>query len=333
MTKEIIKQRKAYKAGEIKIGDLIIPCAVLDNRERVVSIRGLANALGVKGGGTYWKEKKANPDKEMLPEFIAVRNLEGYIGDNVKDLLENTIPYTALNGQDAVGIKAEIIPRICDVWVRALNDGKLTTKQQITGKNAYVLLSAFAEVGITALVDEATGFQKEKDEYEKIVERYLAKELQPWVKTFGEDFYYQIYRLKGWDWNRFVIDKKNHPWAVANITNRIVYEKLPDGVLQALQEKEPKTAGGNRKHRLHQHLSPKEGQVHLLKLLGAVTNMMELAPDNGWDQALHSIDTRFPSLRIGAQMPLQFQSADRHVFDETLDRAAKPDQAAIETSA
>lgn len=89
-----------------------------------------------------------------------------------------------------------------------------------------ILLGAFAEVGITALVDEATGYQKEKDEYQKILERYIAKELQPWLKVFGEDYYYQIYRLKGWDWNRFAVDRKNHPFAVGNITNRIVYEKL-----------------------------------------------------------------------------------------------------------
>jgi hypothetical protein len=32
------------------------------------------------------------------------------------------------------------------------------------------------------------------------------------------------------------LDKKNHPWEVAKITNRIVYEKLPQGVFEKLRE-------------------------------------------------------------------------------------------------
>lgn len=96
-----------------------------------------------------------------------------------------------------MGIKAEIIPKICDIWVKALSDGKLTENQRKVAEQSRILLGAAAEVGINALIDEATGYQKEKDEYQKILARYIAKELQP--------------------------------WAVANITNRIVYEKLPDG--------------------------------------------------------------------------------------------------------
>lgn len=309
------------------IGSASLPVAVLENRERVVSIRGMAIALGVKGGGAYWKARRENPDQEMLPEFISAKNIEPYVKERLAEILQGTVPYISTNGSEAVGIRAEIIPKICDIWVRALLDGKLTETQRKVAEQSRILLGAFAEVGITALIDEATGFQKEKDEYQKILAKYIANELQPWLKTFGEDYYYQIYRLKGWDWNKYAVDRKNHPWAVANITNRIVYEKLPEGVLGALDELTPKTSGGNRTARLHQGLTPEDGRTHLLKHLGAVENLMEQFNDGEWEQALQAIDARFPSKRIGAQLSMPFPVADKRVFDSKLSRAVKSAQA------
>jgi hypothetical protein len=316
-------ERYATHQGEFSVGDFKIPVAVLDNKERVVSIRGIATVLGVKGGGSYWKEKKANPDKEMLPEFISAKNIEEYTKEILPELIMGTREYRAVKGQEAEGIKSEILPKICDLWIKALSGGILTEKQKKVAQQARILLGAFATVGINALIDEVTGFQKEKDEYQKILQRYLATELQPWLKKFGDDYYGQIYRLKGWDWNRFLVDRKNHPWSVANITNRIVYEKLPDGVLEALNELEPKNRHGNRIHRLHQHLSPDEGQVHLLKHLGAIVNIMERYKDGEWELALQEIDRRFPSKRVGVQKTLDFPIADKNAFENIIGRASK----------
>lgn len=324
--KKKIHEHHATHQGEMNINGIIIPCAVLENRERVISIRGIATALGTKGGGAYWKQKRERPEEEMLPEFISAKNIESYARAKLPELLAGTVSYKSLSGQEAEGIRAEIIPDICDIWVKALSEGKLTEKQMKTARQAHILLSAFAKLGITALVDEATGFQKEKDEYQKLVERYIATELQPWIKTFGDDYYYQLYRLKGWDWNRFFVDRKNHPWAVANITNRIVYEKLPDGVLGALQELNPANDKGIRQHRHFQLLSPDEGKIHLLKHLGAIVNIMERYEDGEWEKALHEIDTRFPSKRIGQNptLPLDYHHADKKLFESTLSEASKP---------
>ena len=283
--------------------------------------------MGTKGGGAYWKLKKEG--KTKLPEFISVKSLEPYVGEGIKEVLSGTVSYISVgNNKVSVGLKAGILPKICDIWVKALNDGVLTVEQRRIAKKAYILLSAFAKVGITALIDEATGFQKEKDEYLEIVKKYIAKELQPWIKRFGDDYYQEIYRLKGWDWTRFAVDKKNHPWAVSNITNRIVYEKLPDGVLEKLKELSPANEKGNRPNRLHQHLTPNEGQVHLLKHLGAIVNIMEGFEDGHWEEAVHQIDKRFPSKRIGLQktLPLNFHFGNKAIFNGTLEMASKTTQ-------
>ena len=56
-------------------------------------------------------------------------------------------------------------------------------------------------VGIIALVDEATGYQDVRAQraLAEILEEFIAKELQPWTKTFPYEFYTRDNaRLKGW---------------------------------------------------------------------------------------------------------------------------------------
>jgi len=63
-----------------------------------------------------------------------------------------------------------------------------------------MLLRGFAEVGVIALVDEATGYQRIREEkaLATILEKYMARELQPWTRTFPYEFYELIYRLRKW---------------------------------------------------------------------------------------------------------------------------------------
>lgn len=309
----------------MQIGDATIECYVLDNGVRVLSNMGMQRALGLSDRGG------------RMADFVKKAVLKPYITDEIPAAVKT--PYKFYRPQDnesnrstiASGIEATVLKKLCDGMLKARRDHpeKLSPADLVVAQQAEILLGGLAEVGIIALVDEVTGYQKKKDEYQQILAKYIAKELQPWVKTFGDDYYYQIYRLKGWDWNRFAVDKKNHPWAVANITNRVIYEKLPDGVLDALKEQEPANAKGVRKHRLHQHLTPDEGKVHLLKHMGAVQMIMERHADGDWQAALHDIDTRFPSVRIGDQMTLQldYNVADKRIFDGTLTRAAKQAEA------
>jgi hypothetical protein len=72
------------------------------------------------------------------------------------------------------------------------------------------LVRAFAKVGIVALVDEATGYQydREKDALQKILEQYISPELLPWEKRFPDEFYREIFKLKGWDFTVNGINKR-----------------------------------------------------------------------------------------------------------------------------
>ena len=76
-------------------------------------------------------------------------------------------------------------------------------------------MRGFARVGIEALVDEATGYQRIREEraLSKILERYIADELQPWTKTFPYNFYEGIVKLKQWP-SIYAIKRPFHHWEV-----------------------------------------------------------------------------------------------------------------------
>jgi len=63
------------------------------------------------------------------------------------------------------------------------------------------LIRGLARVGIIALVDEATGYQevRARQELQRILEAYVQAELRPWIKTFPDEFFKEIYRLQGWE--------------------------------------------------------------------------------------------------------------------------------------
>ena len=65
-----------------------------------------------------------------------------------------------------------------------------------------MLIRSFAKIGIIALVDEATGYQevRPKDALQVYLEMLVRKELAAWAKKFPDEFYENIYKLKGWVW-------------------------------------------------------------------------------------------------------------------------------------
>ncbi len=143
-------------------------------------------------------------------------------------------------------------------------------------------MRSFAKVGIIALIDEATGYQevRERDELSNLLSKYLSEERLAWAKTFPDEFYKQIYRLKDWDYPTG--STKRTPY-IGRITNQIVYEKLPPGVIEGLQEKNevmPETKRRKWKH--FQFLSEDLGQPDLRNHLLQVITLMRVS--NSWIQ-------------------------------------------------
>ena len=128
--------------------------------------------------------------------------------------------------------------------------GVLQPQQLRIASQCEVLMRGFARVGIVALVDETTGYQRIRAEraLAAILEKFVAKELQPWTKTFPLDFYLEIARLKGWPMSYSI----KRPSVVGHYTNDFVYARIAPGVLDELKRKTPRLPSGRLKNRYFQ---------------------------------------------------------------------------------
>jgi hypothetical protein len=293
---------KATHIGVLPIGD--IPCAVLEDGTRVLSERGIMKALGGKRGGSHWRRRKSEGDGADLPVYLSARNLTPYIDGDLSVALKSPL-LVQWGGSIANGINAALLPEICGVYLKTRDAGKLHKTQHKIAFEADLLIRALAHVGIVALVDEATGYQADraKDALTKILNRFIAKELRKWVKTFPDDFYREMFRLRGWNYSDLT---STRPQVVAHYTMDIVYARLAPGVRQELKRLTPRDDKGRLKNKLFQRLSEEVGHPKLREHLAAVVALEKAATT--WDGFIRMLDRALP--RYGDSLPLPFEGQD-----------------------
>jgi hypothetical protein len=277
---------KATHTGVLRIGDSEIAAFVLENGERVLSTRGVMKSLG-----RTWRGRKY-PGTE-LPVFLEAANLKPFISEEVEAVLKPIkflLPPRLLRGE---GYKAEALPTVCDIYLQARDAKVLRGKQELVAKKCEMLVRSLSKVGIIALVDEVTGYQaiRDKRALQEILDKYLLKEFAAWAKRFPDEFYKQMFRLRGWQWRGM---KVNRPSVVGKYTNDLIYQRLAPGVLEELQKRNPKDDKGNREGKHHQLLTPDLGIPALQNHLFATTKFMEASAT--WDQFYRSMQRAFPKL-------------------------------------
>jgi hypothetical protein len=287
---------KATHTGILKIGEAEIPCAVLSDGTRLLTQAGFLQALGRSS-----KPKgRSQQVTDGLPPFLATRSLKPLITD---EILETTVPIAFITptGGKALGHKAELLPQVCDLFLEARTAGLLTAQQQPLAIQSEILVRSLAKVGIVALVDEATGFQNERDrdELHKLLSVYLSEERLAWAKRFPDEFYRQIYRLKGWKWP---VGKAKTPF-LGHITNDVVYDRLPEGVLPKLRELNPTDGESKRrKFKHHQFLSEQVGQPDLRDHILQILPLMKISKT--WDAFKRHLDNAFPKPQSQLEMAM-----------------------------
>lgn len=264
---------KATHYGTMNIGETELTCAVLEDGSRIISRNAVFKAFGRTKRGRKKGEIRV-VGMPSLPSFIDANNLSIYINGELKELLLNPVMYKSKNGRDVFGFKADIIPLLCDVYLEARKDNVLTQQQQNLAMASEILVRSLSKIGIVALVDEATGYQvdRDRDELQKLLSKYISKELMPWTKRFPDDFYQELFRLRGWT---YPTPSGQRPGIVGHYTNQYVYDYLPLGVKEELQRKNPTTAPGKRKWKHHQFLTVDIGNEHLEKHLIKVITLMQ----------------------------------------------------------
>lgn len=267
---------KETHAGVLKIGDKELPCSVLDNGTRVFSTRGLTRAVGGRATGT---RKISLGGARKLPPFLTTASIKPFISEELTARLLSPIQYKPKHGgRSAFGYEATLLPQICEAILDAGTAGVLKTSQKHLAETAQLLIRGFARVGIIALVDEATGYQADraKDDLMRILAAYISKELLPWTKRFPDEFFQQVYRLHGW---QFVEGHHKRPQYVGQLINKLVYNKLPPGVLPELRRRNPTMPSGYRRYQHHRLLTEDIGHPHLSNQVATVTGLMRASDD------------------------------------------------------
>ena len=296
----------ATHIGEIKIGELILPCAVLSDGTRLISQGGIAAAFGPVTGGWQMRKRSNEQHSGGLPPFLVATSLQPFISAELRTLVSFPKRYKDPRGGPArIGIDATLIPKVCEVWLKARDARALTKIQEPVAYRAEVLTRGLADVGIVALVDEATGFQRDraKDALATILEAFIAKELQPWIQTFPADYYQELFRLRGLEFPR---DSVRRPQYFGVLTNDIVYKRLAPGVLDELKRVTPRNEDGRPKAKYFQSLTSNTGYPKLREHLGKVVMMMQLSTTYG--DFKEKLDRFLP--KKNAQLPLLLEQTN-----------------------
>jgi P63C domain len=288
---------RATHAGILNLGGSELSCYVLADGTRILSTRAIMKSLN-----RTWRGRKYGGTE--LPVFLEAKNLKPFISKELTSVL-SPLDFRTEIGARAEGFRAEILPAVCDIYLKARQEGALTPNQLVIAQQCEMLVRGLANTGIVALVDEATGFQavRPKDALQSYLEMILRKELAAWGKKFPDEFYINIYKLKGWTWPGM---QKNRFSVVAKYTRNLIYERLAPGVLTELEKRSPKDEKGNRKHKLHQWLNDDLGHPMLAQHMHAILMFQRLAIQNGqsWDQFLSMVQQVMPKKDSTLLLPL-----------------------------
>jgi len=297
---------QATHEGEFNIGDSSISAAVLPDGKRLLTQATFLRALGRSRSPKAGTGVLSTVDG--LPFFLQAEVLRPFINN---ELIESTPPmfFRGKTGKKSAGYDAKLLPMVAEVYLQMrdahLAQGKVVPKQyQHIVWACDTVMRGLARVGIVALVDEATGYQEVRDRHalQQILDKYLTAEKAKWAKTFPDEFYKKLFRLKGWPY-----DPVKRPGVIGHYTNDFIYDRLAPGALKKLKELNPKTDKGHRKDNHHQFFTQDYGVPELKSHLEKVMFLMDAAAGN-WELFKSLLQNAAP--KQGDTLPLDFGNAE-----------------------
>ena len=254
--------------GETPLGEVHLPSYVLDNGMRVFGLNGVvAGLVGTEGG--------------LLGEYLKVRALRDFLPEELKPAEDGSIPALCRfdtggkgNSKYAIGLPVERFIDLCSAYGLALQEHlnpasqfQLTARQIEIAKRAIAFERACAKVGIIALVDEATGYQydREQDVLRLKLNLLLGEEMRKWERTFPEQLWIEFARLTKWTGP---VHSRPKYWG--KLVNELIYECLDPDVVTWLKENAPKPMNGQS---YHQWIQSQFGLKKLMEHIWTVVGM------------------------------------------------------------
>lgn len=276
------KMLKAMYRGKLPIGGIELDCAVLENETRVLSSSSILKSFGRTARGLH-KDRSLEYMEELdkiysnhglraVPSFLSSKAIISLID---KDFLIALKPIQYQDG-DSIneGYDANILPKLCSLYLKARRDGILNINQKNIVMQAEILLEALSVIGIVALIDEATGFQynRKHDALRILLQQYIAEGIQKWLKRFPDKFFEGLDKL----YENEKTTSRNRPMYYGGFINKYVYEPLENGFIKAELNQLNITDEGKRKARFHQWLTD-FGNNQLQMQIGRVSGIIEIS--------------------------------------------------------
>ena len=238
--------------GNLHFGSIEMECHVLDDHRRVFTQREMVRVLAGVGEGNLPKYLKGNP---LITNDIAL-----------EPVIRFKVPGTQFI---AHGREATTLIEICSKYQEAREEKLISGAQLVYAKKADIIIRSCAKVGIIALIDEATGFQKLRaaQALQLKFQAFIAEEMQEWARTFEPEFWFELARLEG-----VAYSPRSRPLRWGKYIMVFVYDAIDADVGRELRSKNPdphfkqnhhqwlKTFG---KQRLHDHI---ERVITVMKL-------------------------------------------------------------------
>ena len=253
----------AVNQGSLQIGEVTFDCYVLADRRRLINKRAMAKALGMKSGGG-----------NVFMRAMSRKGLGSAIPEGLKEKLLSPVVFNSTDGKETHGYEGSDLIEVCDAIWQAKKDGKLSQSQEALGMQAEIIIRSAAKIGIVALIDEATGYfrDKRKDEYRELFQQFIRAEFGQWELEFPSQFFdiwYRLYGIKRSPGNK-------HPQFFGKLIRKYVYAPLANSngaILELLDEKNPVVyANGGRRYKMFQFLSDQIGKAsfrsHLWQVIG-----------------------------------------------------------------
>ncbi|MBX3387592.1 MAG: hypothetical protein KF768_13570 [Phycisphaeraceae bacterium] len=268
----------ASHEGEFLLGDKTISAAVLPNGKRLLTQATFLRALGRSRSPKAGTGVLSTVDG--LPFFLQAHALKPFISE---DLSASTTPIFFRNKDNKrmVGYDAHVLPDVAEVYLKYRDslvvEGKDTPPQYAPIFAACdAIMRGLARIGIVALVDEATGYQYDRPrrELEEQLAKFVSESLRRWVATFPADYFKQLCRLRGVDFNPATMKL---PQYFGHLTNDLIYRRLAPGLVRKLKER--RLERGRSSNRLWQWLSDDVGYPGVLMHLGTVVGLMKIHND------------------------------------------------------
>jgi hypothetical protein len=278
--------------GKLILGGIEVDCYVTEDGERLIAGRGMQDVLKLVDDDVSSAQKAGS----RMTRLLNNKKIKPLIyKDKTQDhFLPKKRRY---NGRNINGYNAEMLVDICEGVLDARKIGETkTARMAIVAEQCEIILRGLAKTGIVALIDEATGYQsiRPADSLRAYFDQVLRKELSAWSKKFPDEYYENIYKLKGWEWPGM---GKNRYSIVGKYTNNLLYGRILPGLTEELELRNPKNSKGFRKGKHHQLLNDDAGEKIFSAQMFAVLALQRACLNktgDKWQHFLNMMDEILP---------------------------------------